>query len=102
MLVVMIYHVFQRGEPAVVIETPLGTDEEAAKRGRSIMVVGRAAGLEIVDPDLLGGMHRPSGLRVEWRHMTGTALRLPFKNGLTPGGGLLVKGVRRWRGGRNR
>src|SRR4051794_7074834 len=60
--VVMIHHVIQRREPAVVVEAAFGPYEETAERSRAIAIVGRAAGLEVVDPELLGGVHRPPGL----------------------------------------
>src|SRR5512142_1788664 len=52
----------QVGEAAVVIEAALGVREQALERRRAIALVGRALRLEVVDADLGGGVHVPTGL----------------------------------------
>src|SRR5687767_4408771 len=38
------------GEPAIVVEAALLTGEETGQRRRAVTAIGRAAGLEVVDP----------------------------------------------------
>src|SRR6185436_10955200 len=71
-------------EPAVVIEAALLPREQAAQGRGSIPLIGRAAGLEVVDADLGGGVHVPPGLREQRRHVAGRAPGAAVEDGLSP------------------
>src|SRR5688572_12065921 len=62
MAIIVIYDSLVGRESTVVVETALCPHKETGERGGPIPFVGRAAGLEIVDPELLGGVHGPPGL----------------------------------------
>ena len=57
---------------------------EAAQRRRSIALVRRALGLEVVDADLLRGVQVPARLRVERRHVARGAARLSRRRAPAP------------------
>src|SRR5262245_23334587 len=63
--VVMVHHVEQGREPTIVIEAALHVRPQTVERRGAIAAIGRALGLEVVDADLLGGVHVPAGLGVE-------------------------------------
>src|SRR5438105_12963337 len=65
----------QRPEAPVVVEAALGVREQAAQRRRPVSLVRRPLRLEVVDPDLGGGVHVPAGIRIERWHVAGRAFR---------------------------
>src|SRR5436309_8234990 len=76
-------HIRVGGKAAVVVEATLLPYEEPFERCRPVeLLVGRAAGLEVVDPHLGGGVHGPAGLGEKRRHVTAGALRLAVEYGL--------------------
>src|SRR5437763_8219952 len=89
------------GEAAVVVEPRLGADEQALERGGAVHLVGRARGLKVIDPDLLGPMHSPSGLGEERWHVAARARRLAVEQRLAARRGRLVVRVLLRSGGRN-
>src|ERR1044072_8155880 len=74
--VVVVDHVEQSGEPAVVVEAALGVRPQPLERRRAVAVVGRAVGLEAFDADLRRQVHVPAGLGEQRRHVAGGAPRL--------------------------
>ena len=54
MRVVVVDHVGQRCKPSVVIKAAFRVCPQSSKRGCSVVPIGRAIGLEVVDADLLG------------------------------------------------
>src|SRR5882724_5075313 len=98
MVVVVIDHLAQGGEAAVVVEAALGVGPEPLQGGGAVVIVGGAAGLEVVDPDLLGGVQVPPGLGVERGHVAVGAAGLA-ENLLAAlsGGGIEAAGGRRRR-----
>jgi hypothetical protein len=60
--VVVLYDIAKRCETPVVIEATVGVRPQSLQRSRTVAIVRRATGLEIVDSDLLGSMHISSGL----------------------------------------
>src|SRR6476620_8129140 len=83
-------------EPAVVIEAALLPREQAAQGCGSIPLIGRAAGLEVVDADLGGGVHVPTGLREERRHVAARAAGVAVEDGLRSFRGRSVERRGRW------
>src|SRR5262249_15633655 len=81
-VVVMLDHGLERGEAAVVIEAAFRVRPDALERRRAITVIRRPIGLEVVDADLLAGVHRPARLAVERRHVAGRAACLPLEERL--------------------
>src|SRR5215475_5962073 len=70
-----------------MIEAALGPGKEPLEwRGPIELLVGRATSLEVVDADLGGRVHGPSGLGVQRRDVTGRALGLALEQGLASGG----------------
>jgi len=70
------------GEAAVMVEPAPGPREQPAQRRRAIAVIGGAAGLEIVYPDLARRVHRPAGLAEKRRHWYAAQPALPSNNSL--------------------
>src|SRR5690242_15233346 len=64
-------------ESPVVIETTFEACEKSVKWRRPITLIGRAAGLEIVDANLGRSVHVPPWLGKQWRNMASSALRFP-------------------------
>src|SRR4051812_41096149 len=81
-LVVVVDHIGERREAAVVIEAALHVRPEAAQRRRTVAPVRRARRLEIIDADFLGRVHVPARLGVERRHVTAAAIRLAIEQRL--------------------
>src|SRR5205823_14471295 len=73
---VVVDHVEQRGETAVVEEAALAVREESLQRRGAVLLVGRALRLELIDADLRSGMHVPAGLREQRLHVAVAAFRL--------------------------
>src|SRR5690349_16916743 len=67
--VVVLDHRSKRREAAIVVVAALAVSPQPAQRRRAVAPVGAAIGLEIVDTDLGAGVHVPSGLGEEWRHV---------------------------------
>ena len=65
-----------------MIEAALLVCPESLQRRGSITFVGRALGLKIVDADLCGRVHVPTGLGEDRRHVTRRALRLAVEHDL--------------------
>src|SRR5688572_18720129 len=83
-------------ETTVVIKARrLAREEPAQRRGPVELLVGGAAGLEIVDADLVRGVHRPTRLRVKGRHVARRALRLAVEGRFAALGRRLVERVLR-------
>src|SRR3989442_14886675 len=87
--VVVIDHVQQRGEAAVVEEAALlrGALSQTAERRGPVAPIGRAIGLERIDSDLGGRVHIPTRLGVERRGGGGGATGAGEEEGPTPGRG---------------
>src|ERR1017187_5466353 len=98
--VVAVHYVQQRRKPSVMVEAAFGPGEESAQRRGAVALVGRAIGLEIVNPDFRGRVHVPTRFCVKWRHMTGGAVGLALEQRLAAGGGGGVKAAARRLGNR--
>ena len=72
--IVVVNHIEQGGEAAIVEETALLVASEPRERCRAVHVGRRAVGLERVDPDLGWRVHVVSRLGVERRYVTGRTL----------------------------
>src|SRR5262249_49786986 len=93
--VVVLDHVEQRREAPVVVEAALLVRPEALERRRAVALVWRALRLEVVDPDLFGGVHVPTGLRVERRHVAARAVRAAPEQLLAARGGRTIEAAAR-------
>src|SRR5262249_14203261 len=73
-LVVVLDHRSERGEPPVVEESTLLASEEPAERRRTVAALGRAIRLEGIDPDLLGSVQVPARLGEERLDVAASAI----------------------------
>src|SRR3954470_3562778 len=82
-LVVVLHHVLEGGEPAVVVVAALapGRTKTSQRRG-PVSAVGRARRREVVDADLGAGVRVPAGLRIERRDMALGAAGGALEDGL--------------------
>src|SRR5438046_7664615 len=83
--VVMVHHVEEGGEPAVVVEAPLLMRPESGHRRGAIHVRRRAVGLEGVDTDLTRRVEVVPRLREERRDMARRAPGRPLEQNLAAG-----------------
>ncbi len=60
--VVVLHDIVEPSETSIVIEATFGVRPKSFQRSRTVTIVRRATGLEIVDSDLLRRMHIPPGL----------------------------------------
>src|SRR5437879_1396787 len=81
-LVVVLDDGEKRRIAAVMVEAALLMRPQSLERRRAIALVRRSVRLEAVDADFVGGVHRPSGLGKERRHMTRRAARRAGEDGL--------------------
>src|SRR5215472_11077071 len=88
----MVDDVQERSETTIVIKTTLGVSPQALERSGAIRLRRAAIRLEIIDAELLRGMHVPSGLCVGRGNMAARAL-LRRKQFLAAPGRGLVKGA---------
>src|SRR5437762_13381499 len=89
--VVMVHHVEEGGEPAVVVEAAFLMRPESGQRRGAIHVRRRAVGLERIDTDLTRRMEVVPRLSEEWREMTRRAPARPREQGLAAGKGRRVE-----------
>src|SRR4051812_37364324 len=76
--------------------------KETAQRRGAIALIGRAIGLEIVDPDFRRSVLVPTGLGEKRRHMTTGAIGFPFEERLASLGGGSVEAAPRRLGNQQR
>ena len=83
-LVVVVHHVKQRGEPPVVEEPALLVRPQPCQRRSAVHVGRRAVSLERVDAHLLGRMQIVARLGEERRDVAGRALSRAVEDRLPP------------------
>jgi hypothetical protein len=89
--IVVVHHVQQGGEAAIMEEPALLMRPQPRQRRRAVHVGRRAVGLERVDAELAGGMQIVPWFGEERRDVTGRALPWAVKDRLAPfEGGLVI------------
>src|SRR5262249_10437786 len=89
--VVMVDHVGQGREASVVVEAARQVGPKTLERSRAVPPVRRPHRLEVVDSDLAGSVHVPSGLGVEGWYVAPGAVGLAVEEELAALGGRAVE-----------
>src|SRR5215216_5422288 len=100
-LIVMIHHVKQCREPAIVIKAAFRVREQSAQRRSAIRVVGRTLRLKIIDADVCWFVRIPSGLSKQRWHMTLATRGFAFEQRFAASCRCCIETSSGWSGWRN-